>query len=57
MVGGNTGDEGRIEICINNTYATICDDRWDEIDATVACRQLGFSSNSKIIATCDTVFT
>ena len=36
--------EGRVEICINNSYGGICDDFWDIQDAMVACRQLGFSN-------------
>ena len=46
LVNGQTETEGRIEVCINDSYATICDNRWDELDAIVACRQLGFSSTS-----------
>lgn len=33
--------KGRVEICINNQYGSVCNDRWDERDATVVCRQLG----------------
>ena len=34
---------GTIALCYGNTYGTICDDRWDIIDAGVICRQLGYT--------------
>ena len=42
--GGRNPRVGRVEICINNTWGTICDTLWDNHDAQVACRQLGFPS-------------
>ncbi len=43
LAGGNVPNEGRIEICINNEWGTVCDDSWGVTDATVVCRQLGYS--------------
>ena len=38
----NTTIEGRLEICINNAWGTVCLDQYfDALDAAAVCRQLG----------------
>ena len=43
LVDGTTVNEGRVEICFNETWGTICDDVWDDLDATVVCTSFGYS--------------
>lgn len=49
LQGGST-TQGRVEICNNNIWGTVCDDLWGDIDARVACRQLGLPNNGIILA-------
>ena len=47
LVDGPSPYEGRVEICINNVWGTICDDDWGAADAEVACHQLGYATEGK----------
>ena len=40
-MGGNVETEGRVEICINNAWGSVCESGFTREEATVVCRQLG----------------
>ena len=44
---GPTANQGRVEICINNVWGSVCDNGWDEMDVNVVCRQLGYQHVGK----------
>ncbi len=44
LINGTSMSEGRVEYCLNSTWTTVCSNGWDRVDASVVCRQLGFSS-------------
>ena len=52
-LGNGTNDyEGRVEICINNAWGTICNNRFSTSDTRVICRDLGYTfSDSYTLAT------
>ena len=36
--------EGRVEVCINNAWGTVCNDQFGVEDAIVTCAQMKFST-------------
>ncbi len=52
LVGGSSANalSGRVEICNNNIWGTVCDDFWGSVDAQVVCRQLGYGTAGRFVA-------
>ena len=52
LVGGEIESEGTVEVCTSNVWsgASICDDQWDNREAEVVCRQLGYTAKGGLIA-------
>ncbi len=44
LVGGVNFTEGRVEICLSDEWGTVCDQMWDDVDASIVCRQLHLAS-------------
>lgn len=47
-MGGFSALEGRVELCLNGVWGTICDNFWSNLDATVVCNQLSLGVTDAI---------
>ena len=42
LADGVLKQEGRVEVCVNGVWGSICGSGWDTIDGYVLCKQAGF---------------
>ena len=49
LIDGSHCNEGRVEACVNGEWGTVCDDRWEETTANIACNSLGIPGGKYII--------
>lgn len=45
LVNGPSPNKGRVEVCINHAWASICSSSFDREEANVVCGQLGYLKN------------
>lgn len=43
LVGSNVTGEGRLEVKYNDTWGTVCDNSFSNVEARIACGSLGYS--------------
>ena len=44
LIDGSGPHEGRVEVCVNEAWGTVCSSSWDNADAKVVCTRLGHLS-------------
>ena len=47
LIGRERNFEGRVEVCNNNEWKTVCNRGWGDKEARVVCRQLGFPEDGR----------
>ena len=51
LLDGIIDQEGRVEVCHDGVWGSICDEGWDKTDAHIICQQLGYAETGDFIMT------
>ena len=49
FVGGESESEGRVEVCVDGFWGTVCDQNWSQREAMTVCRQAGLPSSGTYV--------
>ena len=47
LVGGLSSADGRVELCHDNHFGTVCEENWTNKEAEIVCSQLGFTNQGE----------
>lgn len=47
LEGGSNVREGRVEVCLNRVWGTVCSEQFSDEDAAVVCAQMDFARTGK----------
>ena len=53
LLDGTGGSNGRVEVCVDARWLTVCDNGWTDKDAEVVCHQLGLP----VVGECNNAFS
>lgn len=49
LVNGSAPSNGRLEVCWNGQWGTVCDDQFNNLAAQVVCNQLNYSTSGLLL--------